>query len=382
MMPITDSHIAKLLLKRAAGDLSPGEALALEDWRRKAGIPAADFQALTHPRDLQQLRADYAEALDRSEHMALPALKDQVIRPVHRVHFLKTAWFRYAAAILIVFGLLTYFYINHQKDKALITQHQPVPVQHDIAPGSNKATLTLSNGSIVELNNSRQEKINDGTLSIDHHNGQLIYRNSTIHAMNTMSTPAGGQYQLTLSDGSKVWLNAASSITYPTAFVEKTREVNVTGEAYFEIAPNKTQPFIVKTPKDHITVLGTAFNVNAYPDEPVSKTSLITGSIKISDKVIQPGQAYFHGKVIQTNSDQDIAWKNGVFNFNDMDVASAMRQISRWYNVNIVYPGKVPDEKLIGELGRDLTLSQVLQSLSDIGIHTQLDGHVLTVLSK
>ncbi|MBO9572618.1 MAG: FecR family protein [Chitinophagaceae bacterium] len=318
---------------------------------------------------------------------------------IRKGNFLKSKILKWlsAAAVLLLIGVGTYVYINNSKTETQVATTVQPPAASDIAPGSNKATLTLSDGKIIELNNATSETIKDGALSIGNNNGQLVYsaelpipshggvapggagvgsvqRLST----NTMSTPKGGQYQLTLSDGTRVWLNAASSITYPTSFTEKTREVSITGEAYFEVTQNSRLPFVVKTSKELITVLGTSFNVNTYPDEPSSKTSLIEGSIKINNLILKPNQAYTNGKIISTSISQDLAWKNGVFDFNNITVQQAMRQIARWYDVNIIYDKPV-NEVFIGEVNRNLTLSQVLKVLDGLGVHFRLEGKNLHV---
>jgi transmembrane sensor len=300
--------------------------------------------------------------------------------PVHRVHFLRTAWVRYAAAIIIILSTGAYLWNTQQKDKPLITETKRVPVKNDILPGSDRAVLTLSTGQQVILDSAASETIKDGTLSIKNNNGQLIYKQGDRVAMNTMSTPKGGHYQLTLADGTKVWLNAASSITYPTAFVGTLREVSITGEAYFEVTRNPKQPFVVKTSKEAVTVLGTSFNVNAYADEPAMKTSLLEGAVKVGNSFLRPGQAYLNGKVVPTNLDQDLAWKNGAFNFQGMDLTAAFRLLGRWYSVDVEYSGALPTKKIRGEIGRNLSLSEVLKTLSELGIHTRIEGTTLVVL--
>ncbi len=245
--------------------------------------------------------------------------------------------------------------------------------KNDVLPGSNRAVLTLSDGRKVELV-PETKKITEAGTHIQNENGKLVYQKTERVVMNTMSTPRGGQYQLTLPDGTNVWLNAASSITYPTAFINNTREVTITGEAYFEVVKNAAKPFIVNTYKDEITVLGTAFNVNAYTDEENMKTSLREGSVKIAEKILKPGQAYVNGKIIDANIEQDIGWKNGVFAFNDADLPTVMRQLSRWYNVDVVYAGPVPDGKFNGKIGRSLTLEQVLKGLTSTRIKYRIEN--------
>ncbi len=197
--------------------------------------------------------------------------------------------------------------------------------------------------------------------------------------INTMSTPRGGQYKLTLPDGTKVWLNAASSITYPIAFSGKTREVRITGEVYFEVAKNKQKPFIVKTHKENITVLGTQFNINSYSDEPFTKTSLIEGSVSINNKILRPGEAYENGIITKTNIARDVAWKNGLFNFDGLDLPAAMRQLARWYDLDIEFEKNIPDKVIRGEMGRDLKLSQVQKILNMMEVKFRLEGRKMIV---
>jgi ferric-dicitrate binding protein FerR (iron transport regulator) len=194
-----------------------------------------------------------------------------------------------------------------------------------------------------------------------------------------MTTPRGGQYQLTMPDGTQVWLNAASSITYPTVFTGKTRNVSITGEAYFEVRHNASKPFIVETPADRVEVLGTRFNVNAYADEPGVKISLLAGSVRVAGHVLRPGEAYSKGHVTATNVQQDVAWKNGAFSFSRSDLRAAMRQLARWYDIDIRYAND-PSEKFIsGNIGRDLRLSEVMSGLEGLGIRSRLDGRTLTL---
>ncbi|MBO9574092.1 MAG: FecR family protein, partial [Chitinophagaceae bacterium] len=199
-------------------------------------------------------------------------------------------------------------------------------------------------------------------------------------ATNTMSTPRGGQYQLTLPDGSKVWLNAASSIRYPVTF-GKTREVSITGEAWFEVAQNKSAPFIVKTITDEITVLGTSFNINSYSDEPAVKTSLAEGSIKINNKILKPGQAYINNQIISTNLAHDLAWKNNVFRFDSEDLPSILRQLSRWYDLDITNNSNIKS-KFTGIISRNVNADEVLHMLEQTGkVHFKIEDRKIIVIN-
>lgn len=309
--------------------------------------------------------------------------REMSTRPVHRVHFLKTSWFKYAATIIILFGIGAYLW-NTQNDSRTIIQTKPVPVKKDILPGGQKAILTLADGRTIVLDSAvnGQLAVENGSEVIKK-DGQVIYGagqfNNTSVTFNTMSTPKGGQYQLTLADGTKVWLNAASSITYPTVFNGKTREVKIAGEVYFEVAKNAKMPFVVKTGKENITVLGTSFNVNRYTDEPQGKISLADGSVKVNEKLLQPGQAYLEGKIINTNIAQDVAWKNGAFNFHHVKLADAMRQLERWYDIKVEYDSSVANIEFWGKIGRSLALQELLEGLNRPDLHFHLKGKILYV---
>jgi transmembrane sensor len=331
---------------------------------------------------MQPLSNAKVDEIVRSIINTAPHVKDSSnYPPMHRVHFLKTAWFRWAAAVIIITGIGLYFLLNKQNEKPLVAKVEPVLQQNEILPGSQKAILTLSNGKQIELNSTATETITDQKLTIENKNGQLIYAVGDVVAMNTMSTPAGGQYQLTLSDGTRVWLNAASSISYPTSFVNKMREVSITGEAYFEVKANAAKPFVVKTDRDKITVLGTSFNVNAYKDEQYVKTSLLEGAIHVNEMNIKPGQAYQNKNVVITDVQQDIAWKNGVFNFSGQDLKMVMRQIERWYNVTVKYEGELSDFNIGGKMDRGAKLSGIIRFLEQNGLKVRMNDKLL-ILSQ
>lgn len=301
----------------------------------------------------------------------------EVVLPAPRVHFLKTMWARYAAAIIIILlGLSVYLWNNNKPDT--IVQAQNLPVKNDILPGSDKAILTLADGKQVTLDSTANLLLAQKGIS---NSGALIsYSNKGKESViNTLATPKGGQYRIKLGDGTMVWLNAASSITYPTIFTGKNREVNITGEVYFEVVKDKEKPFVVHTIEETITVLGTSFNVNHYSDEPTGKVSLVDGSVKVGTTILQPGQAYLNGKVILTNIEQDVAWKNGLFNFEGADLRSVLRQLERWYDITVRYEGWIKPGKFKGKLHRDLTLLQIMEVLQEMGIKSRLEGKTLFV---
>lgn len=302
---------------------------------------------------------------------------------MHRMHFLRTAWFRYAAAIvLMVSGAAIYYASKKGTPVKELAKQQQTEKNDIVLPGSNKAVLTLSSGQKMELGKNEAGTIRDGALSIGNENGKLVYGDNNdagANAVNTITTPNGGMFQLLLSDGTKVWLNAASSITYPVVFHGNRREVNITGEAYFEVTQNKEKPFIVKTAAEEILVLGTSFNVNSYSDEPYVKTSLVEGAVKINTTILKPGQAYAHGELTATDVRQDIAWKAGYFDFDNLPFEQALRQLARWYDVKIVYENGIPREGLAGRMERTLTLNDALGGLDGIVASFRLEGNTVHV---
>ncbi len=327
-----------------------------------------------------------ALSVDMSQTIA--EIREQDNEYAHVVPLSRKRWTWYAAAAVILAVTGVFYFGNDRKPQQLniAEKKTEIPLKHDIAPGSNRAMLTLSDGTVIYLDSATAGLLaKEGASSIRKTtDGRIIYspENSTDASKivyNTMSTPRGGQYNLILPDGSKVWLNAASSITYPTVFAGTDRTVSITGEVYFEVEKDAGKPFIVKTIHESIKVLGTHFNVNAYADENAVRTSLVEGRVMVEDKVLQPGQAYYEGEVVTTNVSQDVAWKNGVFDFDDVEFASAMRQLSRWYNLDIQYDTEIPKIRYGGKIDRNLNLSQVLKVIDGVGAHFELNGRVLHV---
>jgi transmembrane sensor len=267
---------------------------------------------------------------------------------------------------------------------------------NDIAPGGHKAILTLADGKQITLDSNH-----NGTLAqqgnvriIKLHNGELAYKSGgndsqgEIH-YNTLTTPKGGQYQIQLPDGTRVWLNAASSLKYPTAFTGNQRNVTLTGEGYFEVAQNAAAPFTVNAGNGVVQVLGTHFNINAYTDEKAMRTTLLEGAVKVTQAAGQvtltPGQqaqmndgGQLNVKTVDT--EDVIAWKNEQFAFTNMDIPTVMRQVSRWYNVEIAFAGKTPTGEINGKISRNYNISQVLKMLEyTAGIKYSVEGQQVTI---
>lgn len=305
------------------------------------------------------------------------------------------AWRRIAsvAAAILVVALGFYFYYDRQQ----LPQEDLTGAVQDVAPGAQGATLTLADGKQVRLSDAGSGTIAEeaGVRITKSADGQLIYALSgngpDANRANTLSTSNGETYQVRLPDGSKVWLNAGSSLTYmPKLVHDGQRRVKLVGEAYFEVAKDKTRPFVVQTRNQDVEVLGTSFNINAYLDEPVTSTTLLEGSIKIksdkSERFVRPGeQAVNNGKDIQIARiavENAIDWKDGDFYLNHVDFKMAMRKIARWYDVEVVYDGSVPDGMESGGwIARDKPLSQVLKSIESSGmVRFKVEGRTIHVI--
>jgi transmembrane sensor len=267
--------------------------------------------------------------------------------------------------------------------------------KNDVLPGGDKATLTLADGSTIVLDDAQNGILaQQGNSKIIKLDGKLSYdptnKNSREIVYNTISTPKGGQYQLELPDGSQVWLNATSSIHFPTSFIGNERRIEVTGEAYFEIARDPNMPFIVSVNNAEVQVLGTHFNVNAYDDEDNVKTTLLEGSVKFvndgNTNILKPGQQAQLTKegmikvVSNVDVDEVVAWKNGMFDFDNARIETVMRQLSRWYDVEIEYKGK-NDDLFIAEMRRKINLSDALKALELTGkVKFDIQGKKIIVM--
>jgi transmembrane sensor len=317
--------------------------------------------------------------------------------PARIVSMLSNKWMRYAAVLLVFAGIGLFFVLQRNNSR---NAHQQVAQENnvnDVAPGKNGAILTLMDGSQVVL-----DSLGNGWLTtqsgtkVQLVNGQLVYEAGAAPPVavgyNTMSTPKGRQFQLVLPDGSKVWLNAASSIRYPIVFNGGERKVAITGEAYFEVAHDASKPFRVMVNNEtEVEVLGTHFNINAYHNEESINTTLLEGAVRIRNNqqriVLSPGQQaqVSNQQDIKVVDDVDVekvmAWKNGVFNFDDASLQEVMRQLERWYDIEVVYEKGVPPLEFYGKMGKDLPLSAVLSGLEKSNVHFRLEeGRKLIVL--
>ena len=316
------------------------------------------------------------------------------------VRFMKRTWWA-AAAIVILAGLTAIWLLTGKPVFGPGTVSSEMP-QTTIQPGRDGAVLVLSDGTTVSLDTVRNAVISlQGGARAKVVNGILVYeRTGDEIAYNTMSTPKGRQYQLTLPDGTKVWLNAASSIRFPTVFAGKDRSVQLSGEAYFEVAKNREMPFkVIALNNAEVEVLGTHFNVYAYESESVINTTLLEGSVRMTpfsitsnmaDQgiLLKPGQqarlAVTEKTPVQlignVDLDKVMAWKNGLFNFEDASLQEIMKQLERWYDIEVVYEKNIPDIALTGKITRGVTLNKLLPALEKMGLHYRLEGRKLILL--
>jgi len=369
----TSAELEELsLFIREAGEDGPFQD-ALVSLMERYPASAQELAAI----DPQHALADKVLAIDRD----LPAKK------VVSITTRRYSWVRYAAAIIVVVSVGLYFWGSRESAKVKTIA---ATRQGDIAPGRTGAILTLSNGATLLL-----DTIQNGTLTLQGGatakvvNGGLVYEAGGQEVTyNTIATPKGRQYHVTLPDGTEAWLNSASSIHYPTVFSDRERSVTLTGEAYFEVK-KATSPFRVHM-DNHIAieVLGTSFNINSYSNEGPLKATLLEGAVQVvkdNDRmVLHPGEQAEVDQGIRVKKEVDvsqvIAWKNGIFNFDGVKLEEAMRQLERWYDIEVVYEKGVPDITFRGKLTRDVPLNDLLAGLEKLDVHFRLEGHRLIIL--
>lgn len=413
-MKLQATDIATLLLKKISGQLTAEEAAALEEWKNESAANQRAYEDLLQLTVLKDGLTHYREAQAVGKRLTIPVkeitgttipqdAQDTTSSSTHRIIFLRRFWA--AASVLLVLGLGAYlWHQNSGRPQGLTSDEKHMA--KDILPGREGAILTLADGRQVVL-----DSLGNGVIATQSgtqvvlQNGQLAYdpRGSISGetAYNTMSTPKGRQFSLVLPDGTRVWLNAASSIRYPTTFVGTERKVEIMGEVYFEVARNPRMPFRVNVNnRAEVAVLGTRFNLNAYDDEATVSATLLEGSVKVAAfevepagrpvtlkpgqqaQIMQAGQKKQPGIKVINDADIDkvMAWKNGAFNFNDVSLEDVMKQLERWYDIEVIYESTVPNVGLAGKMTRDVTLNDLLKNLGDMGVHCRLEGRTVIVL--
>ena len=392
--------LGNLIAKHQRNELTPQEKEELEHWLQSDVRNQELFKKLTDEAIINNELETFS-VTDKAK-----AWKNIAKKTGHKTPENKPAvtrrWLGYAAAVitLMALGITLSKYRSNEDLKTLAHQ------QKDILPGSNKATLTLANGSKIILDDAKQGKIASQKNVVINKNksGEVIYKTTPTDqiatgqtpveaiTMNTLTTPRGGQYEVVLPDGTRVWLNAASSLKYPTAFTGNERRVELTGEAYFEVSKDARKPFFVKTTNQTVAVLGTHFNINSYADEAATKTTLLEGSVKVTGNTnqltvkLKPGQQAVNTvTAIDIKQDADIdeavAWKNGKFLFRNTDLRTIMRQLSRWYDVDVEYQGNVAQKHYRGRISRNVPVSEIFQILKTSGINFTINGGKIIVKS-
>jgi ferric-dicitrate binding protein FerR (iron transport regulator) len=415
------SDVSHLMLKYLQKDMSVDEERMLNEWLLKSAKNKQLFDALTNDASLKSKMKLFYESRTAAEELkgqvfetTFPGSDITPYKSYGRVIIRRLA---IAASFIIVASLAVYFILKEGRHPSAETTKNEISVAHDVAPGKYKAKLQLGDGSIVTLDSGTNQIIGQqGSIAVKNSNGQLVYAKSATAAtggkgeglFNTLSTAKGETYATVLSDGSKVWLNSQSSVRYPVAFDGDVRKVEITGEAYFEVAKVKqnggqNKPFIVNiTPQPggggagagQVEVLGTHFNINSYSDEEAIKTTLLEGSVRVrsatnaSEIILKPNEQAQIDK--QTNSlkkltgedvdvDAEVAWRLGLFQFDNADLKTVMRQLQRWYDVEVVYEGNIPKREFIGAIPRSMNLSEVLKLLEKQKVHFRIEGRKIIV---
>ncbi|MBO9202813.1 MULTISPECIES: FecR family protein [Niastella] len=387
------NRIAFLIGKHLKQELSDEDSRELHAWMEESVDNREIFEQLTDVEYLEQtIREKYQTKPIASTREKLNRLIEAEDEPVQNIGNIRRLWLRLsvAAAVLIILaGAVMYIYkIDQQAGNGVVKTGNE---KQDIAPGINKATLKLADGRSIVLDSSTKGQLpQQGGIQVSNKNGQLIYAAASVNnegedLWNTLSTARGQTYPVLLSDGSKAWLNSESSIRFPVFFKGDLREVQITGEVLFEVAHNPSKPFKVTAGEINVQVLGTTFNVNAYKDEDAIRTTLIEGSVQVTKgiqwKKIRPGQQAQvlpdEIKVAEVDVEKVIAWKQGLFRFKEDKLSEAMKNIARWYNVEVVFEGNSANVGLSGTIPRTAHISEVIKALSMLDVAARIEGRKL-----
>jgi len=390
---MTENHLVSLIARHWSGELSEEEAAELREWTNADSKNRLFLEGITNEGHLEN-ELERWRSVDLES--AYSKLKEVIhIRRMSKVR--RLAGWSVAAAVLIAIAIIGVSRKGSRDLRPAVVAASPV---QQVMPGRSTATLTLSNGHVILLDSMNRGNVGvEGGARLEKKDSSSISytaaseskENETV-AYNTLTTPRSGQYQLTLPDGSHVWLNNISSLRYPTIFKGKNRTVELTGEGYFEIAKDVTRPFYVKVKGQVVEVLGTSFNIMAYSEEGSIQTTLLSGTVVVKAsvggatlKLRQDEQAQLsdNGKLTlikNVPSEDIVSWKNGFFYFGRASFAEVMRQLARWYDVDVIYKGKVPEIEFGGKIDRGLPLNELLKFLDKNQIHFRLEGRDLIVL--
>jgi transmembrane sensor len=392
------TQVAALAERFLLGAATEKEIALLHEWYDTADKEEIELVFTPQP--------ETAEAVGRRLFGGLQlVIQEEQQEKRHRRMVLTRRWIAAASVILVVFFAGKYFWNAKRSTKPERSVAQVTKPRNDLPPGSNKARLLLGDGSVINLADAKNGTIrHEAGARIDKKDGQLIYdvskgkeaskgadgsREDEASAMNTIQTPRGGQYEVILADGTKVWLNSASSLSYPTTFTGKDRQVLLKGEAYFEVAEDENKPFNVSVGDVQVDVLGTHFDIMAYEDENAINTTLLAGAVRVTkgsaSRVLAAGQEAsmdrYSGSlsVKEVDAEESVAWKDGFFEFEGASIETVMRQLARWYDVDVEYEGKT-DHHFRGMISRSSNVSEVFRKLELTGeVHFSMEGKKIIV---
>jgi ferric-dicitrate binding protein FerR (iron transport regulator) len=382
-----EDYLEALLQKYLDGKCSPEEIATLYSWllSSDAHRPLLSVMQQDFERIMKERAAVPEELSNRIETRLLQSIHKNKVVAVSRSRRWK--WGVAASVAVLLAGAVSLFLVLRKPAGPLMAA-----ATADVLPGTNKAVLTLADGTVVTLDSTGHQEIKQGGTMVQQKNGELQYAAAGNHApigYNTLKVPRGGQFTIVLPDGTQVWLNSSSSLRYPTAFTGDKRIVEMEGQGYFEVKTNARQPFIVKVHSTEVQVLGTGFDIMAYDDEEELRTTLVSGAVKVkqggNEKYLQPGQQLAidnsTGMMSLRNTDVNgvIAWKTGFFEFDNANISTIMRQLARWYDIEI--DTRNADNRLFGgRINRNLPLSEMLALLESSGAKFRLADRKLTVI--
>ncbi|SEM90107.1 FecR family protein [bacterium A37T11] len=376
------AYLEELADKWVKGNLTPEEAHVLMEWYNSHDDSFQEVNSIKGAQQDEITEIAFRELIKRIHEEEISSITRSTAKTKKKHYYLP-----YAASIFVMTLISGIYYYKGRADASKVVGILAVH-NLDIAPGGNKAILKLANGAKIKLDGSKNSvQVSNGKLT--YNDGSLVkipVTSDSSIAYHSLITPRGGQYQIILSDGTKVWLNSATTFVYPTKFTGNKRVVKINGEAYFEVAKSENMPFIVISKKQQINVIGTSFCIKAYDDEINERTVLSSGMVKITiggttetnskSQLLIPGQQAVVGDYSMTVSNADVqsalAWKSGIFQFKKTSFEDIMKQLARWYDLEIIYKRKIPQESFTGTMDKNVHLSTILKILDESGIEVRI----------
>lgn len=381
----SSKEVAELIKKYIEGNISSGESIQLNNWIKEKPEHAEFFKSVLSEDEVFEDAFLWIDLKQKNENQWLDDLKKDTLDRIHKKNDSDEKpksfkWIYYAAAAMLLFGL----FLGIKRFQQTNVEEIDIELS-DINPGTNKAELILSNGKKLTLRSDKDGIVIDNNLEYSDGTHVLSLENEDLTNMTaTIQVPKGGKYQVTLPDGSRVWLNSLSKLEYPLAFKKESRKVKLEGEGYFQVSKismdNKRIPFEVESSMQTIEVTGTQFNISAYPEDAHEVSTLVEGSINVhvgSSKIsLKPNQQSINnaGKLVKKDVDVSsyIAWKENKFLFYETELRDVMKGLSRWYDIEVSYQGHIEPTYFYGEIGREKNLSEVLRMIEKSGVKFKL----------